>query len=209
MSGDASRYLTHGWGAHVSDPFGELRWIDGDGAELILPLDVAARSEPPRGVDGAHAPSRAARAGHASRWSSTAARPFVLRRIQSSRRSSNSRCRREALCSFPVSIGLPSSAAREQRPLRCTASRSSKGRWGRWARPAHLPHRAPCYSSERTGLSAAGFSAPAPILSKSAGIVAMSALVSRPPSSDLRGPASARASAAALGSECDAHRSGP
>ncbi len=40
MSGDASRYLTHGWGAHVSDPFGELRWIDGDGAELLLPLDV-------------------------------------------------------------------------------------------------------------------------------------------------------------------------
>jgi hypothetical protein len=40
MSGDASRYLNHGWGAHVSDPFGELRWIDGKGAELILPLDV-------------------------------------------------------------------------------------------------------------------------------------------------------------------------
>jgi hypothetical protein len=40
MSADASRYLAEGWGAHVSDPFGELRWIDGDGAVLLLPLDV-------------------------------------------------------------------------------------------------------------------------------------------------------------------------
>ncbi|HUE88753.1 MAG TPA: hypothetical protein VMO26_21965 [Vicinamibacterales bacterium] len=40
MSADASRYLTEGWGAHVSDPFGELRWIDGDRAELLLPLDL-------------------------------------------------------------------------------------------------------------------------------------------------------------------------
>jgi hypothetical protein len=42
MTRDASRYLTEGWGAHVSDPFGELRWIDGDRAELLLPLDLEA-----------------------------------------------------------------------------------------------------------------------------------------------------------------------
>jgi hypothetical protein len=41
MTRDAGRYLTDGWGAHVSDPFGELRWIDGDRAELLLPLDLA------------------------------------------------------------------------------------------------------------------------------------------------------------------------
>lgn len=40
MSGDASRYLEEGWGAYVSDPFGDLRWIDGDRAELLLPLDL-------------------------------------------------------------------------------------------------------------------------------------------------------------------------
>jgi hypothetical protein len=40
MSAAASRYLTEGWGAHVSDPFGELRWIDGARAELLLPLDL-------------------------------------------------------------------------------------------------------------------------------------------------------------------------
>ena len=40
MSRDAARYLASGWGAHVSDPFGELRWIDGARAELLLPLDV-------------------------------------------------------------------------------------------------------------------------------------------------------------------------
>lgn len=40
MTAEADRYLVEGWGAHVSDPFGELRWIDGDGAELLLPLDL-------------------------------------------------------------------------------------------------------------------------------------------------------------------------
>ena len=138
---------THGWGAHVSDPFGELRWIDGDGAELALAVRYSARSEPPRG-DGRRARAVSSRPSRPpSRWSSTAARPFVLRRIQSNRRSSNSPCRREALCSFPVSIGLPSSVAREQRPLRCTASRSSEGRWGRWAPPA--PPAPPAHLLER------------------------------------------------------------
>ena len=84
---------------------------------------------------------------------------------------------RRAGGSLTVSIGLPSSAAREQRPLRCTASRSSKAGGAGGPYPRHLPHR-PIYSSERTGLSAAGFSEPAPILSKSVGIVAMRALVS-------------------------------
>jgi hypothetical protein len=42
MTGDATRYLAQGWGAHVSDPFGDLRWIDGDRAELLLPLDLPA-----------------------------------------------------------------------------------------------------------------------------------------------------------------------
>jgi hypothetical protein len=42
MTADASRYLVEGWGARVSDPFGELRWIDGDRAELLLPLDLPA-----------------------------------------------------------------------------------------------------------------------------------------------------------------------
>jgi hypothetical protein len=40
MSSDAGRYLAAGWGAHVSDPFGELRWVDGDRAELLLPLNL-------------------------------------------------------------------------------------------------------------------------------------------------------------------------
>lgn len=40
MTADANRYLVEGWGAHVSDSFGELRWIDGEGAELLLPLDL-------------------------------------------------------------------------------------------------------------------------------------------------------------------------
>ena len=40
MSDQATRYLTEGWASHVSDPFGELRWIDGDRAELLLPLDL-------------------------------------------------------------------------------------------------------------------------------------------------------------------------
>jgi hypothetical protein len=40
MTADAERYLVNGWAAHVSDPFGELRWIDGDSAALVLPLDI-------------------------------------------------------------------------------------------------------------------------------------------------------------------------
>jgi hypothetical protein len=40
MNADASKYLTEGWAARVSDPFGELRWIDGARAEMLLPLDA-------------------------------------------------------------------------------------------------------------------------------------------------------------------------
>jgi hypothetical protein len=39
MDAAADRYLVTGWGSRVVDPFGTLRWIDGDRAELLLPLD--------------------------------------------------------------------------------------------------------------------------------------------------------------------------
>ena len=45
MTADADRYLTSGWGARVSDPFGSLRWVEGDRAELLLPLDVTRDRE--------------------------------------------------------------------------------------------------------------------------------------------------------------------
>jgi hypothetical protein len=45
MTAEASRYLTHGWGGQVTDPFGELRWIEGDRAELLLPLEVPSDRE--------------------------------------------------------------------------------------------------------------------------------------------------------------------
>jgi hypothetical protein len=45
MSPEAGRYLTHGWGGQVTDPFGELRWIEGDRAELLLPLEVPSDRE--------------------------------------------------------------------------------------------------------------------------------------------------------------------
>ena len=40
MNADADRYLRDGWGGRVTDPFGDLRWIEGGGAELLLPLDL-------------------------------------------------------------------------------------------------------------------------------------------------------------------------
>jgi hypothetical protein len=40
MTVDAERYLTSGWAGHVTDPFGALRWIEGGGAEMLLPLDL-------------------------------------------------------------------------------------------------------------------------------------------------------------------------
>jgi hypothetical protein len=42
MTADRDRYLLEGWGARVTDPFGSLRWIDGERAELRLPLDIPA-----------------------------------------------------------------------------------------------------------------------------------------------------------------------
>jgi hypothetical protein len=41
MDAATDRFLAGGWGARATDPFGTLRWIDGDRAEVILPLDLA------------------------------------------------------------------------------------------------------------------------------------------------------------------------
>jgi hypothetical protein len=40
MNGAASKFLIRGWGPRASDSAGELRWIDGPHAELVLPLDI-------------------------------------------------------------------------------------------------------------------------------------------------------------------------
>jgi hypothetical protein len=40
MNADATRFLAAGWGRHVTDPFGDLRWIEGERAELLLPLGL-------------------------------------------------------------------------------------------------------------------------------------------------------------------------
>jgi hypothetical protein len=40
LTAGASRFFTEGWGGRVSDPFGELYWIEGQAAELLLPLDL-------------------------------------------------------------------------------------------------------------------------------------------------------------------------
>jgi hypothetical protein len=45
MNANANRYLTSGWGGHATDPFGDLRWIDGEGATLLLPLDAVPDRE--------------------------------------------------------------------------------------------------------------------------------------------------------------------
>ena len=42
MSRANGKFLLGGWGARVSDPFGELCWIDGDRAEMVLPLELPA-----------------------------------------------------------------------------------------------------------------------------------------------------------------------
>ena len=39
---DAAPFLLDGWGARASEPWGDLRWIDGGAAELVLPLDLPA-----------------------------------------------------------------------------------------------------------------------------------------------------------------------
>ena len=41
LDANATRYLMDGWGARAADTWGELRWIDGVRAEVILPLDLA------------------------------------------------------------------------------------------------------------------------------------------------------------------------
>jgi hypothetical protein len=45
MTADAARYLGDGWGARVTDPFGELRWIEGGRSEMLVPLDVRRDQE--------------------------------------------------------------------------------------------------------------------------------------------------------------------
>jgi hypothetical protein len=42
MAGDSGKYLMGGWGSRAADAFGELRWIEGERAELVLPLDIAS-----------------------------------------------------------------------------------------------------------------------------------------------------------------------
>jgi len=41
LDANATRYLMDGWGARAADTWGELRWMDGARAEVILPLDPA------------------------------------------------------------------------------------------------------------------------------------------------------------------------
>ena len=41
LDANATRYLMDGWGARAADTWGELRWMDGARAEVILPLDLA------------------------------------------------------------------------------------------------------------------------------------------------------------------------
>ena len=44
MSAASGRYLVEGWTPRVSDAFGDLRWIEGERAELIVPLgDTSGR----------------------------------------------------------------------------------------------------------------------------------------------------------------------
>ena len=40
IDASASRFLLEGWGPRASDRWGELRWIEGSRAELVLPLDM-------------------------------------------------------------------------------------------------------------------------------------------------------------------------
>jgi hypothetical protein len=40
LDANAGRFLLEGWGARTSDTWGDLRWIDGARAEMVLPLDI-------------------------------------------------------------------------------------------------------------------------------------------------------------------------
>jgi hypothetical protein len=42
MNAAAGKFLISGWGPRASDSAGELRWIDGPHADLVLPLDIPA-----------------------------------------------------------------------------------------------------------------------------------------------------------------------
>lgn len=42
MSAASTKYALEGWAAQVSDPFGDLRWLDGPRGELALPLAMPA-----------------------------------------------------------------------------------------------------------------------------------------------------------------------
>jgi hypothetical protein len=40
MGPAAERFLRNGWSRRVVDPYGDLRWIEGEAAEMLIPLDV-------------------------------------------------------------------------------------------------------------------------------------------------------------------------
>lgn len=42
MNDASGKYLAGGWGSRAGDLFGELRWIEGSAAELLMPLDPSA-----------------------------------------------------------------------------------------------------------------------------------------------------------------------
>jgi hypothetical protein len=46
MSAASGRYLVEGWTPRVSDAFGDLRWIEGQRAELIVPLGDTSGRDP-------------------------------------------------------------------------------------------------------------------------------------------------------------------
>jgi hypothetical protein len=45
MGAAAGKFLLDGWGPRASDEWGDLRWMEGRRAEMVLPLDVAAGEE--------------------------------------------------------------------------------------------------------------------------------------------------------------------
>ena len=44
LDGAAAKFLLEGWGARGSDQWGELRWIDDNRGELVLPLEMPAHT---------------------------------------------------------------------------------------------------------------------------------------------------------------------
>jgi hypothetical protein len=48
---DGARFLMEGWGPRAADQWGELRWMDGPRAEIILPLALAGDGAVPIAID--------------------------------------------------------------------------------------------------------------------------------------------------------------